>query len=323
MLYAIVAVIILILDQLTKLLIINNLDVGATAPLIPGLVQLTHIQNDGAAFGIFSGGSARWFFVILTLIVAVGVIYLLSKNIIKGKLGRWMLIMVVAGGLGNCIDRLLKGYVTDMFQLQFKILGGDFAIFNVADIFITVCGIIFCVYLIFHREPVEETPLPAKMPPRQMPTDRPVRTDYITQLKKPVVEGRRSIEAELAAKAAEAQAARNPEGVITDWNIPEDFAADKAPAEKPAPRPKPVETDFTTLFNEPSKRTAPEAKPARPEVKPETKPEEKPAYRPEAKPEAKPEPLATAPEAPVIEPTKPAKKDDEFSLDDIIAEFKD
>ncbi len=290
MLYAIVAVIILILDQATKYWTNLHLAEGATSPFIPGFIQLTNVHNDGAAFSFMDGGSFRWFFVILTLVVTVGVIVLLSKNIVKGKLGRWMLVMVVAGGLGNCIDRALYGYVVDMFQFQFKVFGGDFAIFNVSDIFITVCGIIFCVYLIFHKEPIEEKPLPSRAPPRTTPSERPVRADYITQLKKPVVEGRRNIEAELASKTAEAAAARNPEGVITDWNMPGDFAVDKAPATKPAPAPK---QDYSGFFKS----------------------------EPEIKPEAKPEPILDEIKD---EPLTPAKKNNsDFSIEDIIAEFKD
>ncbi len=298
MLYAIVAVIILILDQATKYWTNLHLAEKATSPFIPGFIQLTNWHNKGAAFSSLEGG--RWFFVALTLVVAVGVIILLSKNIVKGKLGRWMLVMVVAGGLGNCIDRALYGYVVDMFQFQFKVFGGDFAIFNVSDIFITVCGVIFCIYLIFHKEP-EKAPAPVRAPSRPMPTERPIRTDYITQLKKPTVEGRRNIEAEIAAKAAEASIARSPEGVITDWNMPEKFASEKAYAEKPATRPKPIETDFTTLFSGDTQQPVPEPKPV-----------------------FKSEPIAEAPETPVIkEATKPAKKDDDFSIEDIIAEFKD
>ncbi|MEA4896019.1 MAG: signal peptidase II [Oscillospiraceae bacterium] len=283
MLYAIVAVIILILDQATKYWTNLHLAEGASSPFIPGFIQLTNVHNTGAAFSFLEGG--RWFFVALTLVVTIAVIVLLSKDIIKGKLGRWMLVLVVAGGLGNCIDRALYGYVVDMFQFQFKIFGGDFAIFNVSDIFITVCGLIFCIYLIFHKEPEKAAPS-VRTPPRTMPSDHSARADYITQLKKPVVEGRRSIEAERAAKAAEAVAAHNSEGVVTDWNIP-DFASDKALEAKPESTPKPAaekplvpdpgpsstETDFDTVFKEPS---------------------------------------------------KPAKKSDsDFSLEDIIAEFKD
>ena len=300
MLYAFVVVIILILDQLTKFWINSGLDVGETSSLIPGVVQLTNIQNTGAAFGFLKDVEvARWFFVILTIAVSIGVVVLLSKDIIKGKLGRWMLVLVIAGGLGNCIDRIFNGYVVDMFQFQFKIFGQDFAIFNVADIFISVSGVIFCLYLIFHKEPEEEEALPARAPSRmpQREAERPVRADYISQLKRPVVEGRRNIEAEIASKTIEASPFQSPteaalprkdEVTITDWNMP-DFPASekKVPEESPVPIKHP---EFVDPF--------------------------------------KAEP-APAPKAPSFDelPKKPAapvkKSDSEFSIDDIIAEFKD
>ena len=297
--YAFVVVIILIIDQLTKLWINSSLEVGAASPLIPGFIQLTNVQNTGAAFGLLSNVElARWFFVVLTIAVSIGVVVLLSKDIIKGKLGRWMLVLVIAGGLGNCIDRIFNGYVVDMFQFQFKIFGQDFAIFNVADIFITVSGIIFCIYLILHKEP-EEEPLPVRAPSRstQKETERPVRADYITQLKKPVVEGRKNIEAELAAKTIEASPFRSPsealplrkdEVTITDWNMP-DFAA----ADKKAPEASPAASQKPEIVNPFKLETAPDSKLARLEEL-------------------------------IKEPVAPSKKNDsEFSIEDIIAEFKD
>jgi len=305
MLYAIVAVIILIIDQATKFFINSSFDLGATSPLIPGFIQLTNVHNTGAAFSIMDSGAWRWFFVILTIAVAIAAIVLIRKNIIKGKLGRWMLVMVIAGGLGNCIDRLFNGYVVDMFQFQFKIFGQDFAIFNVADIFITICGIIFCLYLIFHKEPEEEF-VPERAPARNIPkaTERPVRADYITQLKRPVVEGRKNIEAEIAAKTievtpfrgTEASPFRKDEVTITDWNMP-DFESDsvKAPAAAPAPVQK-LEIPAS--------------------MKPEAPTPEKSETVPESK-------LVNFEEL-FKEPPAPAKKkDSDFSLDDIIAEFKD
>jgi len=291
MLYAIVAVIILIIDQAVKFWASSNL-IDSTAPLIPGVIQLTYTQNTGAAFGILQNVElARWFFVVLTIAVAIAAIVVLRKNIIKGKLGRWMLVLVIAGGLGNCIDRLFNGYVVDMFQFQFKIFGQDFAIFNVADIFITVCGIIFCLYLIFHKEPEEEpVAVRERAPVRNMPreTDRPVRADYITQLKRPVVEGRKNIEAEIAAKTIEAAPFRKDEVTITDWNMP-DFASSpaKVPERNPVAAPKP---EFIDPF----------------------------------KSESAPESKVVSFEKIVAESIKPAKKNDsDFNLDDIIAEFKD
>jgi len=299
MLYAFVVVIILIIDQAVKFWASTNL-MDATVPLIPGVIQLTYTQNTGAAFGILSTGGWRWFFVILTIVVAIAAIVLLAKHIIKGKLGRWMLVLVIAGGLGNCIDRLFNGYVVDMFQFQFKIFGQDFAIFNVADIFITVSGIIFCLYLIFHKEPEEDpVPVPERAPTRQMQqsSEHPVRADYISQLKRPVVEGRKNMEAEIAAKTIEAAPFHStPEATplhkdeitITDWNMP-DFAITekKSPEASPALAPK---TEFVDPF----------------------------------KSEPAPEPKIVSFDELIKAPAAPTKKNDsDFNLEDIIAEFKD
>ena len=290
MLYAIVLVIILIIDQAAKYWTSVKLALGATSPFIPGFIKLTNVHNTGAAFGFLQNvEAARWIFVVLTLIIAVGAVILLRRNIIKGKLGRWMLVLVIAGGLGNCIDRVINGYVVDMFQFQFM----NFAIFNVSDIFITICGVIFCFYLVFHKEPEEEPlPVPARTPSRTMPksAERPVRADYISQLKKPVVEGRRNIEAELAAKTAEAQAALSPEGIVTDWNTP-DFGFDEKTSDTKKPEA---------------------------EVEPEAETPDVTAPSPRA------ERSITNFDELFKEPAKPEKKDDsDFNIEDIIAEFKD
>ncbi len=163
MLYAVVAVIALILDQGLKYWTTVNLELEeGVKELLPGVVHLTNIHNYGAAFGMLDGVSfARWLFVILTVIFVIVVIVLVSTKTIKGGFGRWMAVLVIAGALGNCIDRVLHGYVVDMFELEFI----TFPVFNVADIFITVCGILFCVYVICsgsHKEEVDEEAEKAK-----------------------------------------------------------------------------------------------------------------------------------------------------------------
>ena len=146
MLYAVVAVIVLILDQGLKYWTTVNLELGTgVMELIPGVVHLTNIHNSGAAFGMLSSVSfARWLFIIATVVVAVVVIVMVSTKTIKSGFGRWMAVLVLAGAIGNCIDRVLYGYVVDMFELEFI----SFPVFNVADIFITVCGILFCVAIL-------------------------------------------------------------------------------------------------------------------------------------------------------------------------------
>lgn len=154
MLYAIVAVIVLILDQGLKYWTTVNLELGeGVRELLPGVVHLTNIHNSGAAFGLLDGLSfARWLFVGLTVVFVVVVVILISTKVIKGGFGRWMATLVVAGALGNGIDRVIHGYVVDMFELEFI----SFPVFNIADIFITVCGILFCIYILLSGSGKEE-----------------------------------------------------------------------------------------------------------------------------------------------------------------------
>ena len=74
-----------------------------------------------------------------------------NQEIIHTKIGRWTTTMIVAGAIGNCIDRILYGYVVDMFEFEFM----NFPVFNVADIFITLFGILFCIHVVLYNEPEE------------------------------------------------------------------------------------------------------------------------------------------------------------------------
>lgn len=161
MTYAIVTVVVLIFDQLLKFWTTKNIPLLPDSPtaeqitdsireLIPGVIHMTNIHNDGAAFSILEG--ARWFFVILTVIFVIAVVVLISQEIIRGPLGRWSAVLVMAGAISNGLDRALYGYVVDMFEFEFM----NFAIFNLADVFITVCGILFCVYILFEKPSPEE-----------------------------------------------------------------------------------------------------------------------------------------------------------------------
>lgn len=150
MLYAIVGILVIILDQGVKYWVTSNLLVGSvTQTLIPGIISLIRLHNDGAAFSFLAGGGARIYFIILTVVFTVAVIIALATNFINGSFGRWCLVLVTAGGLSNCLDRVLYGYVVDMFKLDIL---PEFAVFNVADIFITVFALLFIVYIIFGNE---------------------------------------------------------------------------------------------------------------------------------------------------------------------------
>jgi len=153
MLYAIVGILVIILDQGVKYWVTTNLMVGSvTEPIIPGVLSLVRLHNDGAAFSFLAGGGARIYFIILTAVFTIAVIIALATNFINGRFGRWCLVLVTAGGLSNCLDRVLYGYVVDMFKIDLF----DFAVFNVADIFITVFALLFIIYIIFGGEGKDE-----------------------------------------------------------------------------------------------------------------------------------------------------------------------
>ena len=136
----------LILDQLVKRWVEENIPLFEVQKLLPGIVQLTHVENRGSAFGMLQ--NARWFFVGITIVAFGFLVWVLASKRIHGALGQWAVAFVISGALGNFIDRVRQGYVVDMFEFEFV----SFAIFNVADIFITVGGVLACVYVLFFHE---------------------------------------------------------------------------------------------------------------------------------------------------------------------------
>ena len=152
MLYAIVAVLVIILDQWTKLWVATNIQ-GAIAgwTVIPGFISLVNVQNTGAAFSFLAGSGASMLFVAIAVGFAIFVAIALSTNMVKGQLGRWSLVFAAAGGLSNAIDRILNGgAVQDMIKLDFlEPLHINFPIFNLADVFLCVFILLFALYMLF------------------------------------------------------------------------------------------------------------------------------------------------------------------------------
>lgn len=135
----IVAIIALILDQITKYLIVINFDnVGDTFPLWQEIFHLTYVQNTGAAFSFFQGGAGwlRW----LSLLVSLGLIIFAWREKLS-RIEQLAYGFILAGALGNGIDRFLFGYVVDF--LDFRLI--NFPVFNIADMCINI-GIIFLIY---------------------------------------------------------------------------------------------------------------------------------------------------------------------------------
>ena len=131
-------------DQITKALVVARIALYADVPFLPGILQLTYVQNNGAAFSSFSG--QQWLFALIFL-VFTGLILWEYFRKQAGFTGfeRWCIAAVYGGGLANMIDRIRLGYVVDMFETTFV----DFPVFNVADCFITCGCILVMVHLIF------------------------------------------------------------------------------------------------------------------------------------------------------------------------------
>ena len=132
------------IDQLTKWLAVEYLQEGEPFPIIDGVFELLLHKNPGAAFGLFEG--QRWLFMGITVVVIV----VLAAILMSGKYRQYRLVnlsgtLIIAGGIGNMIDRIFRGYVVDMFDLEFM----DYPIFNLADIFVVVGVILGAVYYLW------------------------------------------------------------------------------------------------------------------------------------------------------------------------------
>ncbi|MBQ6831290.1 MAG: signal peptidase II [Oscillospiraceae bacterium] len=134
-------------DQITKFLTVAHIPLHGTVEVLPGIVRLTYVQNDGAAFSMFEG--QQWLFALIFVAFAAAIIWEFSKKRLPfTTFDRFCIVAVFAGGLGNMIDRLRMGYVVDMIATEFI----NFPVFNVADCFITCGCIILLVHLIFFNK---------------------------------------------------------------------------------------------------------------------------------------------------------------------------
>ena len=141
------AALVVVLDQVSKYLVVANIPLHGHVSVIDGLFHLTYTQNTGAAFSSFSG--MQWLFALVFLLFTVAIVWEFSKKRLPfTTFERWCIVGIFAGGLGNMIDRLRLGYVVDMIATDFI----NFLVFNVADSFITVGCIALMVHLIFFNK---------------------------------------------------------------------------------------------------------------------------------------------------------------------------
>ncbi|MFS7491505.1 signal peptidase II [Carnobacterium maltaromaticum] len=144
--YYALAAVILVIDQITKYVVVNNIDLYEVKEVIPGILSWMYIRNTGAAWSILEG--QMWFFYIITFAVVIAVIYIMQKY----AKGNWLfslgLSLILAGALGNFIDRLRLGYVVDMIRLDFM----NFPIFNVADMSLSIGVAIIILYVLLDEK---------------------------------------------------------------------------------------------------------------------------------------------------------------------------
>lgn len=143
----ILSIIFIIIDQLSKIIIVNNLTNNKSIEVIKSFFYLTYTNNKGAAFSILTG---RRILLILVALIVIGVlIYYARKNKIEGKVNKIALSLVIGGSIGNLIDRILRGAVVDFIDV--KIFGYNFPIFNLADTFIVI-GVFLLIIEMFRKE---------------------------------------------------------------------------------------------------------------------------------------------------------------------------
>mgnify|MGYP004639801585 CR=1 FL=1 len=285
MLYAIIAAIILIGDQWLKYWVTVNITLSTgEAALIPGVVKLVNIHNSGAAFGLLGDAAyARWLFLGVAALFIIVIIVVLAKHMFKSRFANWCAVLALAGAVGNCIDRALYGYVVDMFKVEFM----NFAVFNVADIFLVVACLAFIIYLIVDifrggksdDDDGEEEEKPRKSEKR---SERKAEPKPERKVRKPVTDDKYDV------SGIETLSFEFPD---TATPLVSDDKAD--------------EGDFWESFKFELRSGDSDEQP---KAKPQTA---KPAPKPQ--PTVKPKPAAP----------KPKAKSSEYDLDSILAEFKD
>lgn len=134
----------IVIDQLIKAWVVSTIALGSSHVLIPGVLALTNLRNDGAAWSMLAG--KQTFFIIITILAVIIIGYFLYRY----RQNRAMLIglsFIMAGAIGNFIDRLWQGYVVDMFETLFI----NFPIFNFADSCLTI-GVVWLIICIIREK---------------------------------------------------------------------------------------------------------------------------------------------------------------------------
>ena len=140
-------ILLIALDRITKIWAASRLMNKDAIPLIPGVLELYYLPNGntGAAFGLLMGH--RTLFLLIAAVVVAAIVYIIwnMPNNKKYKSMEILMVFIAAGGVGNMIDRLMQGYVVDFIYISLI----NFPIFNVADMYVSVCTVILAIFMLF------------------------------------------------------------------------------------------------------------------------------------------------------------------------------
>lgn len=143
----ILSIILLVIEQLSKILVVKLMDINSSIELIKNFFYLTYTHNTGAAFSILTG--YRLLLILVAIVILVIIFNYLIKNKVEGKINILAFSLIIGGALGNLLDRIVRGYVIDF--LDFKIFGYNFPVFNLADSFIVI-GVFLLLVTIIRKE---------------------------------------------------------------------------------------------------------------------------------------------------------------------------
>ena len=152
MYYYLLALVIIALDQITKAIIVNKMELGESIQVIENFLYITSHRNPGAAWGILAG--KMWFFYIVTVVVIVALVVYIQKMAKTHMLVGVALALMLGGAIGNFIDRILHQEVVDFIDTY--IFGYNFPIFNVADSALTVGVALLIIYMLFEEKFLKE-----------------------------------------------------------------------------------------------------------------------------------------------------------------------
>ena len=137
-----ITLLVLMLDLVSKIVVVNYLELGESVKLIDKFLYLTYVRNTGAAWSILANNT--YIISLISLVIIIGLIWYIYNNKINSKCEKVGYALVLGGAIGNLVNRIIYGYVIDFIDV--KIFNYDYPIFNLADIFIVVGVILLVIY---------------------------------------------------------------------------------------------------------------------------------------------------------------------------------